>query len=172
MNLTEAIEKRHSVRSFKKEEIPGEDIQRLLEAACQAPTAGNMQAWRFYVVRNEKIKKDLAISALHQMWMSGAPVIMVLCADLARAERFYGERGRNLYALQDTAAAAQNILLTAGSLGLGGCWVGAFSEARVAKILDLPHSVRPLAMLPIGYSEEEGKDTPRLRPEEVTVFVD
>ncbi len=172
MNLKEAIEKRHSVRSFKVEGISEEAIQTLLEAACQAPTAGNMQAWRFYVVRNEKIKRDLAISALNQMWMSRAPVIIVLCADMARAERFYGERGRNLYALQDTAAAAQNLLLTAGSLGLGGCWVGAFSEARVAKLLDLPHSVRPLALLPIGYPDEEGKETSRLKPEEVTVFVD
>ncbi len=172
MNLMEAIKKRHSVRSFKEEGISEEAVPKMLEAACLAPTAGNMQAWRFVVVRNKKIKRDLAISALNQMWMSKAPVIIVICADLARAERFYGERGRTLYALQDTASASQNILLTAVSLGLAGCWVGAFSEPRVAKILDLSHSVRPLAMLPIGYSDEEVKPSSRLKPEEVTSYLD
>lgn len=172
MNLMEAVKKRHSVRSFKEEEISEEAIQKMLEAACLAPTAGNMQSWRFVVARNKRIKRDLGISALNQMWMSKAPVIIVICADMARAERFYGDRGRTLYALQDTAAAAQNILLTAVSLGLGGCWVGAFSEPRVSKILDLSHPIRPLALLPIGYPDEEVKPSSRLKSEEVTSFMD
>ncbi|UNC92842.1 nitroreductase family protein [Candidatus Contubernalis alkalaceticus] len=172
MELMEAIQKRHSIRNFKEDEIAQEDLKKILEAACLAPTAGNMQAWRFVVVKNKKIKRDLGISALNQMWMSKAPLILVICADMARAERFYGERGKNLYALQDTAAAAQNILLTAVSLGMGGCWVGAFSEPRVSKILDLSHWVRPLAMLPIGFTDEEVKSSSRLKPEELTQYID
>lgn len=172
MELMEAIKKRHSVRNFKEDEIAEPDLEKILEAACLAPTAGNMQAWRFVVVRNKITKRDLGISALNQMWMAKAPVILVICADMARAERFYGERGKTLYALQDTAAAAQNILLTAVSLGMGGCWIGAFSEPRVSKILDLSHSVRPLAMLPIGYTDEKVESSSRLKPEELTQYID
>jgi len=172
LDLVEAIKNRRSIRSFKGDVVSEEDIYKLLEAASYAPTAGNVQPWIFIVVKNIKTKKNLAVSALNQLWMTEAPVVIVVCANLARAKRFYGERGRDLYSIQDTAAAAQNILLTAVSLGLGGCWVGAFSEARVAKILDLSLELRPLALIPVGYPNEEPQPSSRFKLEEAVSYVE
>ncbi|PKM84045.1 MAG: nitroreductase [Firmicutes bacterium HGW-Firmicutes-13] len=171
MELAEAIKKRRSIRYFKNEDIPEEMISQILEAACLAPTAGNVQTWKFVVVKDIDVKKDLAVSSLNQLWISKAPVIVVVCADLNRAERIYGERGRNLYAVQDTAASIQNILLTAVSLGLGACWIGAFNEHRVSKILDLSPGIRPLALIPIGYPNEEPQTPSRFKWEEVTRYI-
>lgn len=172
MELLEAIKKRRSVRSFKKDDISREHLNKMLESACLAPTAGNVQPWKFVVVKNSKVKKDLAVSALNQLWMMEAPLIIVVCADLGRSERFYGERGRTLYAIQDSAAAVQNILLTATSLGLAGCWVGAFSEARVIKTLDLSPGVRPLALIPVGYPNESPGPPYRFSLEEVVTIIE
>ncbi len=172
MDLLEVIKSRRSVRSFKGDDVSEENINKLLEAAIYAPTAGNVQPWRFIVVKNLKAKKNLAVSALNQLWMTQAPVIIVVCANLTRAERFYSERGRDLYCIQDTAAAVQNILLTAVSLGLGGCWVGAFSEARVAKILELPSELRPLALIPVGYPREEPQPSSRFKLAEAVSYVE
>ena len=172
MDLVEAIKSRRSIRSFKGEAISEDNIYKLLEAASYAPTAGNVQPWKFIVVKDTKNKKSLAVSALNQLWMTEAPVIIVVCADLSRSERFYGDRGRDLYSIQDTAAAIQNLLLSAVDLGLGACWVGAFSEARVAKILDLPQKLRPLALVPVGYPKEDPHPSSRFTPEDVTIYVD
>jgi nitroreductase len=77
-------------------------------------------------------------------------VVIVVCADAEQSAARYGSRGRELYCLQDTAAAIEHILLAAVALGLGGCWVGAFDEREAARVLDLPGRHRPVAMLPIG----------------------
>ena len=86
-------------------------------------------------------------------------MVIVVCADEKRSSMGYGIRGKLLYCLQDTAAATQNILLTAHSLGLGSCWVGAFDEESAREALNTPEGVRPVVILPIGYPDE----TPRQR---------
>ena len=63
-------------------------------------------------------------------------------------------RGKSLFCLQDTAAAIQNILLTAYSLGLGSCWIGAFKEDEIRQIINAPKEMRPVALIPIGYPNE------------------
>jgi nitroreductase len=89
---------------------------------------------------------------------------------LDHIERSYGERGRYTYALQDTAAAMQNMMLTVTALGFGCCWIGAFLEEKAAKILSLPKGIRPVAMLPIGAPAERPKVPPRKAIDEVTTF--
>jgi nitroreductase len=161
-----AIFERRSVRSFTHQEVPLATVTRLLEAAAAAPSAGNVQPWKFFVVEDADTRKELARAALNQAWMADAPVVIVVCADLARAEKTYGERGRTLYALQDTAAAAQNILLGATALGLGTCWVGAFNERMVAAVFDLETQLlRPVAMIPLGHPAKTAK-APARRPAE------
>ena len=146
----EAIKTRRSVRNFMPDDIPDKVIALLLEAAVWAPTAGNAQPWYFYVLRDEYLKKKLAEAALSQVFIAQAPVVIVACADLDRAQAAYGKRGVDLYCLQDTAAAVQNMLLCVHALGLGACWVGAFDETAAADLLDLPRQHRPLAVIPIG----------------------
>ncbi len=151
MDFWQVIENRTSVRDFEPgAEVPPEVVERLLSAAIRAPSAGNRQPWHFYVVRNLALRWELAAAAGDQEAVGRAPVVIVVCADAEQSAQRYGRRGRELYCLQDTAAAIEHILLAAVALGLGACWVGAFDERRAARLLDLPRRHRPVAMLPIG----------------------
>jgi nitroreductase len=151
MEVFEAISRRRSVRSYKPDAVSDGDVERLLEAAHWAPSAGNVQPWEFVVVRKPEARRALAEAAFGQLFIEAAPLVIVMCADERRSSRSYGSRGRNLFCIQDTAAAVQNILLAACSMGLGTCWVGAFEEAWVRKVLRIPYGVRPVAIIPVGY---------------------
>ena len=91
------------------------------------------------------------MAALDQKFIEEAPVVIVVCANETRSSRRYGSRGVALYCLQDTAAAIQNMLLTACALDLGTCWVGAFREEDARRILNIPEGVRPVALIPVGH---------------------
>lgn len=155
MDVFEAIKTRRSIRTFTNQEVSEIEIKKILDAARWAPSAGNVQPWIFVVVRNKEIKRKLAEAALNQFFIEEAPVVIVVCADRERSGMSYGSRGTDLYCIQDTAAAAQNILLAAHALGLGACWVGAFNEEEVRLILKAPREVRPVAIIPIGRPAEK-----------------
>jgi nitroreductase len=161
MDVFEAIKGRRSIRAFQNRDIPQEMVDRLIDAARWAPSAGNIQPWEFIIVRKPETKRKLAEAALEQTFIEEAPVVIVVCADENRSSQGYGTRGKTLYCLQDTAAAAQNIHLAAYALGLGTCWVGAFREDEAKKILNIPSGVRPVAIIPVGYPAE--KPQPRNR---------
>lgn len=148
-----AILERRCVRKFSTQEIPDATIGRIMDAARWAPSGGNLQPWEFYVVLNQGKREELAQAAFGQAFLSVAPVVIVVCADPKASGERYGLRGETLYCLQDTAAAVQNIMLAATGYGLGSCWVGAFDEVNVSKVLELPPNLRPVAMIPIGYAE-------------------
>ncbi|MDN5347753.1 MAG: hypothetical protein PWP65_1317 [Clostridia bacterium] len=166
-----AIKERRSIRRFKPDPIPEATIGRLLEAACAAPSAGNVEPWFFYCIYNHEIKEALARAALGQKFVAQAPVVIVVCADPEKAAAAYGERGRNLYCLQDTAAAVTNLLLAATGCGLGTCWVGAFNESEVGRILSLPPNLRPVAIIPVGYPDQTVAPRPRRPLEEVVKII-
>ena len=155
MDLFEAIKTRRSIRAFTREEISDREIEKILDAARWAPSAGNIQPWIFVVVKDPGTKRRLSEAALSQFFIEEAPVVIVVCADQERSRRGYGSRGADLYCIQDTAAATQNILLAAHALGLGACWVGAFNEEEVRLILKIPRGIRPVAIVPIGHSAEK-----------------
>ncbi len=151
MDFWQVVDNRYSVRSFDPAvEVPPQTVERLLQAGIRAPTAGNRQPWHFYVVRDLAVRRGLAAAAYGQEFIAQAPVAIVVCADAEQSAGRYGQRGRELYCLQDTAAATAQILLAAVASGLGGCWVGAFDEHEAARVLDLPPRYRPVAILPIG----------------------
>lgn len=151
MDFWSAIEQRYSVRQFDpRVDVTPDQVERLLQAAIAAPSAGNRQSWHFYIVRDAGLRQQLAVAAFGQQFVSQAPVAIVVCADAEQSAGRYGQRGSELYCLQDTAAAAEHILLAAVALGLGGCWIGAFDEARATMALDLPARHRPIAILALG----------------------
>lgn len=152
MDLFETIKNRRSVRAFTQEDVSEEEVEKLIDAARWAPSAGNIQPWEFIIVRKPETKRVLSIAALHQTFIEEAPVVIVVCANQTRSGRGYGARGINLYCLQDTAAATQNMLLAAHALKLATCWVGAFKEEEARKALNLPDPVRPVAIIPVGHS--------------------
>lgn len=166
-DVIDCIKERRSIRRFKPDPVPEATIGRLLEAACAAPSAGNVQPWFFYCIYKDDLKQALARAALGQKFVAQAPVVIVVCADPERAATAYGERGRNLYCLQDTAAAVTNLMLAATGYGLGTCWVGAFSEAEVSRVLSLPPNLRPVAIIPVGYPDQTPAPRSRRSLEEV-----
>lgn len=152
MDFWEVISRRHSVREYAEDRDVSQDlVDSILDAAIQAPSAGNRQSWHFIVVRNKRLKSALAQAAFGQMFVAEAPVVIAVCAVPGRSRERYGNRGAELYTLQDTAAATEHILLAATALGLGSCWVGAFDESSAAKALELPDELRPVALVPIGH---------------------
>ena len=154
LDVFEAIKGRRSVREYHEEVVSDQDLHKVLEAAIHAPSAGNLQPWEFIVVKNPKTRKLLAKAALNQFWMTTAPVHIVVCANEVRSSSIYGLRGKNLYCIQDTSAAIQNMLLAAYALGYGTCWVGAFDEEAVRKILNIPNGIRPVAIITLGKPAE------------------
>lgn len=172
MELRDAISKRRSVRRFdRSKNIEDSTIETILELALRAPSAGNQQPWKIYVVKDAQIRKDLGRSTIMSTFVATAPVVLVICVNLDRARRSYGIRGVDLYCLQDTAALIENILLLAVEEGLGSCWVGAFPETSCKKILSIPPKYRPVAIIPIGFSAEEENFTSRRALDEVTIWV-
>lgn len=146
------IKGRRSVRKYQNKEVDFELIRQILEAARFAPSAGNYQPWEFIVVRDPEMKKSLVEASYNQKWMLEAPVFIVACINSRLAGAMYGDRGLKLYGTQGISAAIENMLLTAQSLGLATCWVGAFSEIMVARLLECPEYVRPCAIITLGYS--------------------
>jgi len=154
MDVLEAIKGRRSIRAFRNQDVPAEIVEKLIDAAQWAPSAGNIQPWEFIIVRKPEIKRRLVEAALGQTFIEEAPVVIVVCANEEHSSQGYGVRGKTLYCIQDTAAAIQNIHLTAYSLGLGTCWVGAFREEEAREILKIPRGIRPVAIIPVGYPAE------------------
>nr|WP_092068075.1 nitroreductase family protein [Dendrosporobacter quercicolus]NSL46927.1 nitroreductase family protein [Dendrosporobacter quercicolus DSM 1736]SDL69568.1 Nitroreductase [Dendrosporobacter quercicolus] len=161
-----------AVRTFKQDDIPEADLTRIIEAACWAPSAGNLQPWYFYVVKNERVKAAIAEVCFEQEQIEAAPVCVVIMADPAKSNDQYGERGAQLYCLQDTAAAAENMILAADALEIGSCWVGAFDERKVQQAVEAPPRLRAVAIICLGYSNEQGRDgKERYRVAEVTKII-
>jgi len=165
LNLFESVDNviknRRSSRSYNKREVDMELILKVLEAGRYAPSAGNYQPWEFIVVRNPEIRKYLVEACYNQNWMLDAPVFIVVCTNSRLAGAIYGERGLKLYGVQGTAAAIENMLLMAESLGLASCWVGTLSEMAVGRLLECPEYVRPCAVITLGYSSFKVKTPPR-----------
>lgn len=170
--VVRVITERVSVRRFKDEPVAREVIEKLIEAARWAPSAGNLQPWFFYVVTDPGRRRCLAAAALNQGFIAAAPVVIVVCAEPTRSAQYYGERGRHLYCIQDTAAATQNILLAATAYGLGSCWVGAFDENQVRQCVGIPAEQRPVALVALGYPEAFPEKRPGRRSlEEIRKYV-
>lgn len=166
-SLIELMRSRRSVRRFTADPLPDGCEAKLLQAFLWSPSGGNAQPWHVRVVRDNEQKQRLCKAALSQQFVADAPVVYVVCADLDRAFKAYRQRGVDLYCLQDTAAAIQNLLLAAHAMGLGACWVGAFRERSVAEILELPEHLRPIAVVPVGIPDEQPRVPPRRPVEEI-----
>lgn len=170
METFEAIRGRRSIRAFKPIEIPEQLLYEVLEAARWAPSSGNLQNTRIIVVTDKKKKLAIAKAALGQNFIAQAPVVLVVCSDTNIIKRDYKERGAKLYAIQNTAAAIQNILLAAHDLRLATVWVGAFTEPRIRKELEIPTNFEIHAIIPIGYAAEYPRAPARLPVSDITYF--
>ncbi|MEW6063117.1 MAG: nitroreductase family protein [Nanoarchaeota archaeon] len=170
MDLDKCIKERRSVRSYLEKEVEHEKIAKLIYSARYAPSSGNLQNWRFIIVKDSKKRNEIAIACLKQHWMAEAPVHIVVCNKVEDVKRFYGSKGEFIYSIHNCAAAIENLLLTAYSLKLGTCWVGAFDENAIKKILRIPNDIKVEAIITVGYPKDKEEPAERYNLDSITFF--
>jgi len=169
-DILEIIKTRRNVKEFLPKFVDWDKISKILDAARHAPSCGNIQNWKFIVVIETDLKKQLAEAALQQYEIINASTLIVVCGEPEKAERYYGLRGERLYTVQNCAAAIQNMLLEAHSLGLAARWIGAFEEEMVKRLLSIPEEARPQAIIAVGYPKEVPQKPPKM-PLESLVYI-
>ena len=150
MDVSAAISQRCSIRAYKSTEVEEEKLEKVLEAARLSPSASNRQDWKFIVVRNKEIRKKLARAAFGQSFIAEAPIIIVACGLDPNTMLACGQPMHTV----DVSIAFAYMILQAYELGLGTCWIGAFSEDEAKKILNVPERIRVVAMTPLGYPNQ------------------
>jgi len=154
MDLMEAIKTRRSIRRYKPTNIPDNLIHSLIDSARHAPSGDNIQPWEFIIVKDKRIKEQLAKTHTWSDFVKDAPICIVVLADEKRAPSYFEV---------DAACATQNLLLAAHGLGLGACWVAVYDlcdanfERHVRNVLNVPSHLRVIAMVPIGYPDEKAE---------------
>jgi nitroreductase len=150
MELYEAIRTRKSVRRFADRVVPEEVLTRVLEAARLAPSAKNLQEWRFVVAREPATRRKLASAASGQSFVGEAPVVIALCAETNHRRMRCGLESYPI----DVAIAGDHLTLAAATEGLGTCWIGSFDPNRVRQILGIPEDIVVVQLMPLGYPED------------------
>ena len=151
MEFMDVVTARKSVRGYADREVEEEKLEKVLEAARLAPSWANKQCCRYIVIKDKDKIKEL--SSVINSWLKHAPLVLAACASPADS----GSRNGMDYYLVDVGISMQQLVLAATDLGLGTCWIGAFDEAKVKKLLEVPENVRVVALTPLGYpSEKEG----------------
>ncbi|MBS3170029.1 nitroreductase family protein [Candidatus Woesearchaeota archaeon] len=169
-DILDVITSRRTIKHYLPKFVSWENVARILDAGRHAPSCGNVQNWKFLLVYDPGKKQQIAEAAYEQYDITMASVLVVVCAEPEKAERYYGLRGERLYTVQNCAAAVQNMLLEAHSLGLGSTWIGAFDEDTVKSACGIPEEVRPQAIVAIGYPKEIPEKPPKYPLETLVYF--
>ena len=167
MDVFDVIKRRYSVRSYKDKAISDKDLRKILEAARLAPSAKNLQEWRFIVVKDKNTRAKLCEAAKGQQFVAEAPVVIACCAE---TDNHTMSCGQLCYPI-DVAIAIDHMTLVATELGIGSCWIGAFYEDRAKKILNIPDDIRVVELLCLGYAADERPNKKnRLSLEEIVKY--
>ncbi len=158
----ETVRHRHSVRKYQTTTpIEAEKLHAVLEMACAAPSAGDLQAYQITVIHDQATREALQKAANGQAFISDAPLCLVFSADPTRSAESFGERGASLYAVQDATIAATYAQLAIVAAGMASTWVGDFDDNAVKKVLNNNDELQPIAILSVGYPAELPEPTPR-----------
>ncbi len=158
MTVMEAIRKRYSCRAYQDKPVEQEKLDSVLEAARLAPSAKNLQDWRFVVVTDEEKKRGLAEAASGQMFIADAGAIIAACSNSDYVMRC----GQPVGPI-DVAIALEHISLQAADLGLATCWIGSFYPEKVRAVLGIPDNIAVIELMALGYPADEPKQ-PRREP--------
>jgi len=158
LDVFEAIKTRRSIRKYLQEPIPDDKLEMIFEAARLAPSAGNHQPWRFVVVQDANRKKALTAAANSQTFLSDAAAVVAAVGDPEASARWHEK---------DPMIALEHMALAAAALGYGTCWIGAFDEDAVKRLLKIPARMRVVALMPIGLSNEAPDPRPRKELSEI-----
>jgi coenzyme F420-0:L-glutamate ligase/coenzyme F420-1:gamma-L-glutamate ligase len=192
------LESRRSVRRFRRQDVPRPLLERILRAACAAPSAHNRQPWRFAVVSSGERRMTLAQAMAAEFrrdlqadgWtvaeaearvaraadrLVEAPAAVILCSTLAGMDAYpeaHRQEAERVMALQSVSLAGGQLLLAAHAEGLGACWMCGplFAPAAVREALDLPDDWEPQAVIVLGWPEGEPEPPDRRPLEDVTLW--
>ncbi len=151
MEFDSVIKKRTSVNSFKDKKPSWKAVLEAIDFANQAPFAGNNNNLKFIIIENEETINKIA-KHTEQLWINKVKILVVICSNIKIVEKLYHERGK-IYAKQQAGAAIENLLLKITDLNLSACWVGAFKDLMIKRILKIPKDTEVEAIIPIGYEE-------------------
>ena len=162
MDYFTTIMTRRSIRKYKKRPVKEEDLEKILEAGRLAPSANNQQEWFFVAVKKKELKEQLARDCYEQTFIGDASAVIVVCLD----KRIAKDHGPI-----DVAIATTQMWLAAVALGLSSCWIGAINPEAVSTTLELENYLKPMAVLPIGYADEDPEPTSRKSLEEISQII-
>jgi len=162
MSIVELLLSRRSIRKFRKDQIPQDELQKILEAGRHSPSASNMQPWRFIVLTDPKIKEQLS----HRQWSGFIKDTAVTIAGCAYEGSDYARKWSRV----DTSIALENMVIAAWGLGIGSCWVGDFDEDEVRSILNVPNDWKILALISFGYPDETPEAPPKKPISEIVSY--
>lgn len=161
MDFDKVLSKRTSIRAYKDKAIEDSTLKAIINNTLSAPSAGNLQAYKIYIVKNKTKLNQLSEAAWGQSFISEASLAFIFCALPEESGKKYGNRGQQLYSIQDATIAAAYCQLAATNLGLATVWVGAYNDNQVKKTLKLKETEKPVAIIPIGFANETEHKTPR-----------
>lgn len=170
--VLQQLHARKSVRAYEERPISDKDKRLILEAAVQAPSAGNQQLYTILDITDQSLKEKLSVTCDNQPFIAKAPMVLVFCADCKKWQDAYLDAGcapRHpgvgdlMLAVTDTAIAAQNAVMAAESLGIGSCYIGDVMEhcEQQRELLGLPEYVFPCVMLVFGWPTQQQKERPK-----------
>jgi len=162
MDFDKVLRERKSVRAYSGKNVSFKDVTDICEAARFSPAAGNIFTIKLVLVSDRKKIIELTEAALRQECIAKACHVIVVCSDVENIVRSYGEQGK-IFARQQAGAAIENMMLKTADLGLATCWVGAFDDSAVKRVLGIPAHVQIEALLPIGCAK--GKPSAKIKPE-------
>jgi len=149
MDVFDAVKARRSVRAYDSKPVPRDILDKILEAARLAPSAGGIQPWHFIVVTEAAKREQLARGGRFARFLVESPVVIVGCGDKKASPNWY---------VVDVAIAMQNMVLTATGEGLGTCWIGSFKERQVKEMLRVPENLTVVSLLALGYPKSNRRD--------------
>lgn len=164
MNFLDLVKARYSVRSYRPQAVEREKVEYLLECARLAPSAVNFQPWRFFVVASDACREALR-RCYHREWFAEAPLCIAVCVD--ESVSWKRKSDGHDHADIDAAIAAEHICLVAAEQGLGSCWVCNFDVPLCREALELPATLRPVVLIPVGYPADAPTQKKRKSPDEV-----
>lgn len=159
MPIFDIIKRRRSVRFYTDEAVEEDKLEKLVEVAIWAPSAGNIHAWSIVIVQS---KEDIeSLKAVSPGILGNPAALMIICADKGKSYGKGDEVARDILSKMDIAIAVQNICLEATELGLGSCIVRSFNQNAVKELLDLPEMVLPELVVTLGYPRSTPNPPPR-----------
>ncbi len=156
MHVREAIQNRRSIRKYKDKEIETEKIELLKEAVLWAPSAGNVQARKFYFITKKEIKEKLK-ECFRKDFITQVPLLIIACGKKNSINEKFGENSHLKYNPIDVSASIENLMLQAVELELGSCWIGNINAEQTREILKIPENENIIGGITIGYPAEKGE---------------